>query len=134
MYVCMYVCMYACMHACMHVYIYIYIYKQCSQEKEVKEKLFNIMLVKHLMKNLCKYSFFGTEAHEKLKGVLTNTRIVNYIRKLSPIDQTSCLEVFHATLNHWQPKMLVFSWMETHFRYCTYKIICRCTLFLPDRI
>lgn len=79
---------------------------------------------------LCKlYSFLGTEAHEKLKGALTNTRIVNDIRKLSPVDQTSCLEGFHATLNHWHPKMLVFSWMGTYCRCCRYKIIWRCTVF-----
>ncbi|KAK3742608.1 hypothetical protein QZH41_018324 [Actinostola sp. cb2023] len=46
-----------------------------------------------------------------------NTRILNDIKRLSSDAQTSCLEGFHATLNHFHPKMLCFSWLGTYCRH-----------------
>ncbi|XP_065061913.1 uncharacterized protein LOC135688816 [Rhopilema esculentum] len=43
--------------------------------------------------------------------------IVEDIRKLSSDAQTSFLESFHSTLNHWHPKMTHFSWMGTICRH-----------------
>ena len=65
----------------------------------------------------CLKSFVGTRAYDKLNGMLTKTSLVNDLKKLSPEDQTSCLEGFHATLNHWHPKMINFSWLGTFCRY-----------------
>ena len=63
----------------------------------------------------------GTVAYDKLHTLLTYTRVVNDVKRLSPDAQTSCLEGFHATLNHWHPKMLAFSWLGTYCRYeCMY--------------
>ena len=58
----------------------------------------------------------GTVAYEKLQTLLTNKTLVNDIKKLSSDAQTSSLEGFHATLNHWHPKMICFSWLGTFCR------------------
>ena len=50
----------------------------------------------------------GTAAYDKLKSLLTGKALLNDIKQLSPDAQTSCLEGFHATLNHWHPKMIDF--------------------------
>ena len=47
----------------------------------------------------------GTVAYDRLKSLLTSTLLLGDIKKLSSDAQTSCLEGFHATLNHWHPKM-----------------------------
>lgn len=59
----------------------------------------------------------GTKAYDKLHKLLTNTRMVNDVKKMSPDAQTSCLEGFHSTLNHWHPKMVCFSWLGTFCRH-----------------
>lgn len=48
---------------------------------------------------------------------MTGTRLVNDIKKLSPDAQTSSLEGFHWTLNHFHPKMVCFSWLGTFCRW-----------------
>ena len=58
----------------------------------------------------------GTKAYDKLHKLLTSVRLVNDIKKMSPDAQTSCLEGFHSTLNHWHPKMVCFSWLGTFCR------------------
>ena len=60
----------------------------------------------------------GTAAYDKLKSLLTSKLLLGDIKKLSPDAQTSCLEGFHATLNHWHPKMIGFSWLGSFCRYC----------------
>ena len=66
---------------------------------------------------LCLINFTGTKAYEKVNSLLMSTRLLGDIKKLSPDAQTSCLEGFHATLNHRHPKMVCFSWMGTLCRY-----------------
>ena len=61
--------------------------------------------------------FSGTAAYDKLTSVLTTKQLLGDIKKLSSDAQTSCLEGFHATLNHWHPKMIGFSWLGTFCRY-----------------
>lgn len=61
--------------------------------------------------------FTGTAAYDKLKSLLTSKVLLRDIEKLSPDAQTSCLEGFHATLNHWHPKMIGFSWLGSFCRY-----------------
>lgn len=58
----------------------------------------------------------GSRAYEKLNLIINDTRLQNDIKRLSNNDQTSCLEGYHSTLNHWHPKMLHFSWMGTYCR------------------
>ncbi|XP_015761747.1 PREDICTED: uncharacterized protein LOC107340861 [Acropora digitifera] len=58
----------------------------------------------------------GTAAHDKLKNVLLNKTLLKDIANLSPEAQTSSLENFHATLNHWHPKMLGFSFLGSWCR------------------
>jgi len=58
----------------------------------------------------------GTNAYNKLHKLLMNTGLISDIKKLSPDAQTSCLEGFHSTLNHWHPKMDCFSWLGTFSR------------------
>ncbi|XP_068733419.1 uncharacterized protein [Montipora capricornis] len=59
----------------------------------------------------------GTKAYDKLNNLLTNVRLVNDIKKLAADAQTSCLEGFHSTLNHWHPKMVSSSWLGTFCRH-----------------
>ena len=72
----------------------------------------------------CKNSIYifglGTPPFDKLNKLLTEKMLLNDIKKLSSDAQTSCLEGFHATLNHWHPKMFSFSWLGS---YCRYSII-----------
>ncbi|XP_028414075.1 uncharacterized protein LOC114537143 [Dendronephthya gigantea] len=49
-------------------------------------------------------------AYEKMVGALTNTRLMNGIKKASPVSQTSCLEGFHSVLNQFSPKMIGYSY------------------------
>ena len=58
----------------------------------------------------------GTAAYDKLKSLLTGKALLKDIEQLSPDAQTSCLEGFHATLNHWHPKMIGFSWLGSFCR------------------
>jgi solute carrier family 8 (sodium/calcium exchanger) len=62
----------------------------------------------------------GTAAHDRLESVLKKKTLLNQIQMLSPDAQTSALEGFHSTLNHWHPKMIAFSWLGTFCRYIQY--------------
>ncbi|XP_065065424.1 uncharacterized protein LOC135691494 [Rhopilema esculentum] len=59
----------------------------------------------------------GTTAFDKLKPILLDTRLLNDIKSISSDAQTSCLEAFHATLNHWHPKMINYHWLGTKCRH-----------------
>ena len=61
--------------------------------------------------------FLGTAAYDKVTSLLSNKLMLKDIGNLSSDAQTSCLEGFHATLNHWHPKMIGFSWLGTFCRY-----------------
>ena len=50
-----------------------------------------------------------SSAELELRAILENTRIVNQIRMLSGLYQTSNLESFHAGVNRFAPKMYAFS-------------------------
>jgi len=63
------------------------------------------------------FPFVGTAAYDKLKALLTKTRLLNDIKQMSPDAQTSCLEGFHATLNYWHPKLICFSWLGSLHMY-----------------
>ncbi|KAJ8018039.1 hypothetical protein HOLleu_44188 [Holothuria leucospilota] len=52
----------------------------------------------------------GSEACESLCKVLTNTRLRNDVKKMSPKQQTSRLEAFHSLVNFFAPKLTVFSY------------------------
>ena len=60
----------------------------------------------------------GTSTHDRLSMILLDSKRLADIKKLSGDGQTSCLEGFHSTLNHWHPKMQHFSWLGTYCRYC----------------
>ncbi|CAB3984912.1 Hypothetical predicted protein [Paramuricea clavata] len=55
--------------------------------------------------------------YEKVKKVLTKKRLKSGIQKASTIAQTSCLEGFHSVLNHFAPKMIVFSYPGMYIRH-----------------
>jgi len=50
-----------------------------------------------------------TIAFEKLSTLLTKTRLVNDIKKLSPLRQTSSVEAFHSLIIQFAPKSAAFS-------------------------
>ena len=60
----------------------------------------------------------GSKPYEKLNAIVTKKSCINDVRNMSSEAQTSCLEGFHSTLNHWHPKVLSYSWMGTYCRYC----------------
>ena len=60
--------------------------------------------------------FQRTVAYDKISSILLKPTILKDIAKLSPDTQTSCVEGFHSTLNHWHPKMTHFSWLGTCYR------------------
>ena len=72
------------------------------------------------MKNNTVFVFVGTMAYEKLNAILMHKSLPNDIERLSTNDQTSCLEGYHSTLNHWHPKMTHFPWLGTYCWYVTY--------------
>jgi solute carrier family 8 (sodium/calcium exchanger) len=50
-------------------------------------------------------------------AALTNKKLMNGIKKASPIGQTSCLEGFHSVLNQFSPKMIGYSYPGMFRRY-----------------
>lgn len=63
-----------------------------------------------------KWITVGTKPYEKLQEILMKTSVLNDVKRLSPVAETSCLEGFHSTLNQWHPKMMCFSWLGTFCR------------------
>ena len=53
-----------------------------------------------------------SKASEKLNDVVTNTRLLTDMKKLSPNHQTSSLEAYHSVINHFAPKLLAFSYIQ----------------------
>lgn len=49
--------------------------------------------------------------YEKVEKALSKKGIQKGIKKASPLSQTSCLEGFHSVVNHFCPKMIVFSYV-----------------------
>eukprot|EP00112_Aurelia_sp_Birch-Aquarium-sp1_P022648 Seg6462.1 transcript_id=Seg6462.1/GoldUCD/mRNA.D3Y31 product="hypothetical protein" protein_id=Seg6462.1/GoldUCD/D3Y31 len=58
----------------------------------------------------------GTKAYDKLAKIILDKQLLHDIEMLSADAQTSCLEGYHSTLNHWHPKMTHFSWLGTFCR------------------
>ena len=54
--------------------------------------------------------FIGTKVVEKLKGIIHSRQMKRDIKMLSPDLQTSNLEAYHSTINHFAPKMNKFSY------------------------
>lgn len=58
--------------------------------------------------------------HQKVSAALTNKRLMQGIKKASPLAQTSCLEGFHSVLNHFAPKMIAYCYVGQYCRYNYY--------------
>ena len=54
--------------------------------------------------------FIGTKVVEKLEGIIHSRQMKRDIKMLSPDLQTSNLEAYHSTINHFAPKMNKFSY------------------------
>lgn len=96
------------------------LYRQCCLEW--------VLFVQIINQNI---SFPGTKAFDKVTAILMETRLLGDIEKLSPDAQTSCLEAFHATLNHWHPKMIHYPWLGTNCRYQHFSVL-QCHIVLPS--
>ncbi|XP_048733591.2 uncharacterized protein LOC125649824 [Ostrea edulis] len=57
----------------------------------------------------------GSKASEKMSDLILSKQMKKDIPKLSPLFQTSQIEAFHSTINHFAPKMVSFSY---HGMYC----------------
>jgi hypothetical protein len=68
-------------------------------------------------KNVLVISIVDSIAYEKMLAALTNTRLMNGIKKASPFGQTSALEGFHSVLNQFSPKMIGYSYRGMFCRY-----------------
>ena len=89
-YICTYI--YVRIYMCVYIYIYIYIY-------------------------ILFYSFsIDSTPHTKVCNALTNKRLIEGIKKASPLAQTSCLEGFHSVLNHFSPKMIAYCYVGQYCR------------------
>lgn len=51
----------------------------------------------------------NTLAFQKLSNLLTNTRLITDVKKLSPLRQTSSVEAFHSLIIQFAPKSAAFS-------------------------
>ena len=74
----------------------------------------------------------GSKASEKLDDVVTNTRLLQDMKKLSPLYQTSSLEAYHSVVNHFAPKLMQFSDHGIHSRYPFIVLIFTYTLHYID--
>ncbi|XP_068697377.1 uncharacterized protein [Montipora foliosa] len=81
-----------------------------------------------------KWIKIGTTAYDKLNSLLTGTRLVNDIKQLSGDAQTSCLQGLHATLNHWHPKMVCFSWLGTYCRWILLLLLLLLSLHFNENV
>ncbi|CAB3998933.1 Hypothetical predicted protein [Paramuricea clavata] len=64
-----------------------------------------------------KWLTIDSPLHNKVCAALTNKRLMNGIKKASPLAQTSCLEGFHSVLNHFAPKMIAYSYVGQYCRH-----------------
>lgn len=51
----------------------------------------------------------GTQAFDKLSAIVTNKRLLDDIRQMSPRFQTFSVESFHSIINRFAPKAYAFS-------------------------
>lgn len=65
------------------------------------------------------FIFSETKASEKLSEIILSKQMQKDVPKLSPLHQTSQVEAFHSTINHFAPKMVSFSY---HGMYCRYVV------------
>ncbi|KAL5011915.1 hypothetical protein ScPMuIL_010466 [Solemya velum] len=63
-----------------------------------------------------KWLHAGTKSCEKISDILTTVQMKKDVHKLSPKYQTSGIEAFHSTVNHFAPKMIGFSF---HGMFCS---------------
>lgn len=86
-------------------------------------KQFSLCDFTNLLQNfysLFSFSFFSeTKASEKLSEIILSKQMQKDVPKLSPLHQTSQVEAFHSTINHFAPKMVSFSF---HGMYCRYVV------------
>ncbi|XP_056000372.1 uncharacterized protein LOC125656629 isoform X1 [Ostrea edulis] len=58
----------------------------------------------------------GSKASEKISDIILSNQMKRDIPKLSPLYQTSQIEAFHSTVNHFAPKMVAFSYYGMYCR------------------
>ena len=69
---------------------------------------------KYLINNI--HTHLGSKACEKVSDIISNNRLMEDVRKLSPHHQTSSLESYHSVVNHFAPKLLAFSYVGIYCR------------------
>ncbi|XP_074649035.1 uncharacterized protein LOC141904348 [Tubulanus polymorphus] len=70
-------------------------HEDCSHEPITSEK---------------KWLYPGSLVGDSMQKYLTNTRVINKVKMMSPYGQTSKLECLHSLFNHFAPKMIQFSY------------------------
>lgn len=65
------------------------------------------------------YICTATKAQVKLEEKLLSTRLLNDLKKLSPLHQTSAIEAFHSLIIQFAPKSSAFSYKGMYCRYVT---------------
>ena len=71
--------------------------------------------------------------YERLEKELLNASLMNGIKQISPVSQTSCLEGYHSGVNHFAPKMFAYTYPGMYCRLVTIKpfhLILKCKLAL----
>lgn len=72
---------------------------------------------------VCTKLYVDTKASEKLIALLTKTRFLKDLTRLSPLHQTSSLESYHSVVIHYAPKSVAFSYSGMKCRYFSVTII-----------
>lgn len=76
------------------------------------------MFIDFIFTNFFLYHFQkGSKASEKISDIILSNQMKRDIPKLSPLYQTSQIEAFHSTVNHFAPKMVAFSYYGMYCRY-----------------
>ena len=70
------------------------------------------------LKGLTEKTFYvaGSESAERVSRILLKTKLLNDVKKLSPLHQTSSIESFHALILRFAPKTFAFSYLGMHCR------------------
>ena len=79
--------------------------------------VFNTKTIVYISSSYHYLTLLESLVYEKVYGALTNQRLTKGMKQASAIEQTSCLEGFHSTLNQFAPKMAAYSYVGMFCRY-----------------
>lgn len=81
------------------------------------------LIYKIVLMKLLNTFYWSTNSppYERLEKELLNKSLMNGIKQISPVSQTSCLEWYHSGVNHFAPKMFAYTYPGMYCRLVTIK-------------